>query len=222
MKLSKDKSRHWTDERINTVTHLAGSVFALTGAAILILLAVMEQTPWHIVGMSIYGFSLVFLFVVSTLHHSINASKAVEHALRVVDYCSVFLLIAGTMTPVCLIVIRGPFGWAILGTTWVAAIVAIALKASIGLDKWLTTAFSLILGWMGAVVALVAWSALPLAAFVFLAAGGIAYSIGAIIFYYEWPNLFPGHFGFHEIWHLFVLLAAALHWFFMYRYVLPF
>lgn len=222
MRLSKDGSRHVTDEKINTCTHLAAAVFALLGAVMLIAKAGLQGKPLHVVSFSIYGFSLVFMFIASVLHHGVNSGRRLEGFLVVLDYSAIFLLIAGTITPVSLVVLHGVFGWSLFGVAWALAIGGIVLKAVFpAVDKWITSTLYLAMGWLGVLAAVPVYRQLGWMPLLFLALGGILYSAGAFVFSLEKPNPLPGRFGFHEIWHLFVISGAASHFVFLYFFVLP-
>ncbi|GAA4875445.1 PAQR family membrane homeostasis protein TrhA [Serinicoccus chungangensis] len=217
---SRDGSVHVTDERINTISHLVGSCFALLGAALLIAQAGATGDPWKIVGLSIYSASLVVLFVASTIHHGLDRGPRVNDLLRTLDYTSVFGLIAGTVTPIVLVLERTVAGWAVLGTVWGIAALGIAARSVWrDLPKWVTNTLFIVLGWMPVVLVLTGLT-LPLGALVLMAVGGVLYSVGFVIFIIERPNPVPGVFGFHEIWHLLVMAAAGLHFVLMYAYVL--
>lgn len=217
---SRDGSVHVTDERINTISHLAGSCFALLGSALLIAQAGATGDPWRIVGLSIYCASLVTLFVASTAHHGLDRGPRVNDLLRTLDYTSVFGLIAGTVTPIVLILERTVAGWAVLGTVWGIAALGIAARSVwTDLPKWVTNTLYIVLGWMPVVLVLTGLT-LPLGALLLMAVGGVLYSVGFVIFIIERPNPVPGVFGFHEIWHLLVMAAAGLHFVLMYAYVL--
>lgn len=219
---SKDGSIHVTDERINTASHLAGTIFSLLGAALLIARAAAEATALHVISFSIYGAGLVLLFLASTLHHGIEGKRSTEELFRTFDYLAIFPLIAGTYTPFCLVVLRGVTGWTVFGVVWAVAAAGMALRASIKkLPKWVTTTFYLTLGLVSIVIFPSFFSEMPGAAML-LAAGGAFYIGGNIIFTVEKPNPVPGLFGFHEIWHLFVLAGAFTHYHIMYVYILPY
>ncbi len=220
--VSKDGSRHVTDERFNVVTHLTAAIFSLMGSVLLIVMSSTQAGVWHIVSFSVYGASLTTLFVASSLHHGVDSSPRVEAWLRTVDYIAIYPLIAGTMTPICLVVARGPLGWSVFGVAWLIAGVGITLRVIFeNLPKWVSLTFYGAMGWLGAVVA---WPVLESTTWVgagLVILGGIFYSVGSAIFIVERPNPWPGRFGFHEIWHLFVVCGAALHFAFMYLFVLP-
>ncbi|WP_256970806.1 PAQR family membrane homeostasis protein TrhA [Cellulomonas iranensis] len=218
---SRDGSVHVTDERINTVTHLVASCFALVGAALLVVQASLGGDPWKIVGVAVYGASVLTLFVASTLHHGIDRGPRVNEVLRTLDYDSVFLLIAGTMTPLVLVLFRTPYGWTVLGAVWAVAVAGIVLRSLVrDLPKYVTNTLYIALGWMP-VLLVGSGVSLPAGAYVLMAAGGLLYSVGFVIFVVERPNPVPGVLGFHEIWHVLVVLAAVLHYLLVYWYVLP-
>jgi len=219
---SKDGSPHVTDEVFNTVSHLAGLIFALVVLVLLVVYASIQAKPWHIVSFSIYGASLVALFLASTLHHGINGSPKVEHRLLILDYCAIFLLIAGSYTPVCLVMMRTPLGWSIFGVTWALAISGILLKTLYpGVPKWVTNTIYVCMGWLAILLAVPLLHVMPLMGLIGLIVGGVLYTVGSVIFYLEKPNPIPERFGFHEIWHVLVLLGALSHSLVMFFSVLP-
>ena len=210
-----------TDEKINTVSHLAASCFALVGSALLVTQAAAQGDVWKIVGFSVYAFSVLMLFVCSTLHHGIDKGPRVNEVLRTLDYDAVFVLIAGSVTPLVLVLFRSPYGWAVLGAVWVIAAIGIVLRSVLRtLPKYVTNTLYIALGWMPVLLA-GAGTSLPFGAYALMAAGGIVYSVGFVLFVIEKPNPVPGVFGFHEIWHILVVIAALLHYLLMYVYVLP-
>ncbi|MCG2799138.1 MAG: hemolysin III family protein [Cellulomonas sp.] len=220
-RLSRDGSVHVTDERFNTVSHLFAACFAIVGAALLIVQASVQGDPWKIVGFAIYGLSIVTLFVSSALHHGIDRGPRVNEVLRTLDYDSVFLLIAGSVTPLVLVLFRNPYGWTVLGAVWVIAAVGVVARSLLRqLPKYVTNTLYIALGWL-TVLLVGAAASMPIGALVLMAASGLLYSAGFVVFVIERPNPWPGVFGFHEIWHLVVVVAAFLHYLLMYLYVLP-
>jgi len=218
---SRDGSVHVTDERFNTVSHMFAACFALVGAALLIAQAGAQADPWKIVGFSIYGLSIVTLFVASTLHHGLDHSPRVNEILRTLDYDSVFFLIAGSVTPLVLVLFRTTYGWTVLGGVWAIAVMGIVLRSMLReLPKYVTNTLYITLGWVP-VLLVGAGGSLPAGAYALMAVGGLVYSAGFVIFVIEKPNPWPGVVGFHEIWHLMVVIAALLHYLLMYFYVLP-
>jgi hemolysin III len=219
-KFSKDGSVHVTDELINTVTSLAGACFAILGAALLIVRASVMRQPWAITGFGIYGASLISLFVSSTLHHGYNGSERTDRWLRTYDYVSVFLLIAGTITPLVLVRARTPYGWSVFGAVWAIALLGVTLRVVFHeLPGHITSTFYIVLGWLAALI-VAANLHLSLGGLLLLIAGGILFSFGFVMFILERPNIKPGFFGFHELWHCMVLGGALCQYLMMYFYVL--
>lgn len=201
-------------ERFNAVSHLVGALLAVAGATVLVVLAAMRGDAWKIVAVSIYGAALVLMYSSSTLYHSVQAGRAKDR-LRKMDHQSIYLLIAGSYTPFCLVTLRGPWGWSLFGVVWGLAIVG-------GLqDLWprsdariLSVVIYLVMGW-AAIVALVPMvHALGLAGFAWVAAGGLFYTVG-IVFYALDARVIHAH----GIWHLFVLAGSAAHFVAILTYV---
>lgn len=221
--LSKDGSVHVTDEVINTVTHMSGAVFSLLGMVLLVVNAASQGDPWKIAAFSIYGFSLLLLFVSSTFHHGLNLSPRLNSFFRLFDYVAIYALIAGSYTPICLVVNRNIWGWSVFGVVWAIAAVGIVIKSVFqNLPRWVSHTLYLSMSWVGIVLMVRSIPLFGLSGFALLLGGGIFYTVGAAIYYFEKPNPVPGKFGFHEIWHLFVLAGAFLHYLFMYFVVLPY
>ncbi len=220
--LSKDGSRHVTDEVINTVTHMAGAIFSLLGTVLLITLSAAAGKIWHIVAFSLYGFSLVLLFLASSFHHGISHSKKLDGFFRLFDYLAIFLLIAGTYTPLCLILSRDAWGWSTFGVIWALAAAGITIKSAFpNVPKWFTNTLYVCMGWVGIAMVVHIMPAIGMEGIMLILIGGILYSAGSVIFYIEKPNPIPGKFGFHEIWHIFVLAGAVIHYLFMFYIALP-
>lgn len=219
---SKDGSIHVTDEVINTVTHLAGAIFSLLGTVLLIVFSATDGKVWHVVSFSIYGFSLITLFTASSLHHGLELKPKFNELFRLFDYLAIYLLIAGTYTPLCLVVQRNAWGWSLFGVVWALTALGITIKAVFPrLPRWVSHTFYICIGWVGAVLIVKSFGIIGMEGFLMILGGGILYTAGAVIYYLEKPNPVPGKFGFHEIWHLFVLAGAAMHYLFMYIVVMP-
>ncbi len=220
--MTQGQNEKLTDDKINTITHLVSATLALMGTVLLIVYSSVAGKPWHIVGFSIYGLSLFLTFLASVLHHGVEASEKVDAILNELDYFAIFLLIAGTFTPVCLVLIRDPYGWSVLGVTWAIAITGITIRAIFRHSSKIIT-FTLFptLGWLGLFLAYPVYLKTGVLGVSLVGLGGVFYTIGAIIFGIHKPNPIPGKFGFHEIWHIFVILAALSHFLFMYFFVLP-
>ena len=203
-------------EKFNAVSHLLGAVLALGGTVVLVVLAALGGDPWKVVGVSIYGASLVLMYSSSTLYHSVRGGRAKDF-LRKMDHQSIYLLIAGSYTPFCLVTLRGPWGWSLLGVVWGLAIAGSLQDLRPRNDaRILSVVIYLLMGW-AAIVALVPMvDALGRAGFAWVASGGLFYTVG-IVFYALDARLKHAH----GIWHLFVLGGSICHFFCFLLYVLP-
>jgi hemolysin III len=221
---SRDGSIHATDEVFNSASHLAACILSILGSILLIVKSSVMSDPWKIVSFSIYGASLVFLFVASTLHHSL-VGRSIEPLLRKMDYIAIYPLIAGTFTPLCLVYYHDSYiGWTFCSVVWAIAILGIMATATCfeKIPKWLSMTMYITLGWLGACMSYWLFPKMGLGGFALFLFGGIAFTVGGYIFYTEQPNPVPGRFGFHEIWHIAVILGAFFHWLLMYFYVAPY
>ncbi|HEX8963097.1 MAG TPA: hemolysin III family protein [Rhodocyclaceae bacterium] len=203
------------EEIANAVTHGVGVVFAIVALAVMTAFAALHGNVFHVTSCAIFGGALVLCYTTSTLYHGIPIERA-KRVLRALDHSAIFLLIAGTYTPFMLVNLRGPWGWSLLSVIWALAIGGIVLRLALrGRRHRIVVAFYVAMGW-AVVVALrplldhVAPGGLAL-----LAAGGLAYTGG--IAFYAWRRLPYSH----AIWHGFVLLGSALHFFAVLFYVIP-
>lgn len=213
--IDRDTAKHmYHEERFNALTHLAGTALALAGAIALIVLASRIGDPWKILSVSIYGATLVLLYSVSTLYHSLRGrSKGV---LRKLDHHSIYLLIAGTYTPFCLVTMRGPWGWSLFGVVWGLAAIGILqeLRPRHG-PRILSVMIYVVMGWMALAALVPLLRTLGPSGFAWLAAGGVLYTVG-IVFYALDGRINYGH----GVWHLFVLAGSAAHYVAILCYVL--
>lgn len=213
-RLSKDGSVRVTDEVYNTRIAILGAILAVFGTANLLWRAHVAGSQLHFIGFLIYGIGVLSVFVTSALHHGVNGSPRTNHWLRQLDYCAIFLMIAGTFTPFCMLLVKGSLGARILGLVWALALLGIATKLLFpALPKWTTVLTAVVMGWLGLAIAEPVYDALHLRGLVWLVGGGVVFTIGALIFGLERPNPVPGKFGFHEIWHCCVVAGAAAHYF---------
>lgn len=192
-------------ERFNSFTHLAGTLLAVVGAPVLIVVAAHSGDAWKIVGCAIYGVALFLLYGTSTLYHSLRGRA--KPILRKLDHCSIYLLIAGTYTPFALVTLRGPWGWTLLGLAWGLAALGIAQEFVFGKGRRrLSVLIYVIMGWMGVAALRPLAAGLGEAGLAWLLAGGLLYT-GGIAFYLLDERV--RHF--HGVWHLFVLGGSAAH-----------
>lgn len=214
--LSKDGSIHVTDEVYNTWLSILGAVLTVFGTAHLLWRSYAAGSRLHFLSFLVYGLSVLSVFVTSALHHGVNGSPRTNHVLRQLDYFAVFLMIAGTFTPFCLLLVKGSLGTRILALIWSLTVLGIATKLLYpGLPKWATVAITVAMGWLGLMIAEPVYQAIHWQGLAGLILGGVFFTVGGVIFGLERPNPVPGKFGFHEIWHCCVLAGAASHYFVM-------
>jgi hemolysin III len=165
----------------------------------------------------------VLLYLASALYHLLPVSPRNLERLRIFDHVGIYLLIAGTYTPICLVPLRGGWGWSLLGVIWGLAVFGCAIE--IGWRKapqWLGLVLYLLMGWLAVIAMGPITKTLPAAAVGWLVAGGVVYTLGAVVYALERPRLWPGIFGPHDLWHIFVLGGSACHFVLMLLFVVPF
>jgi len=201
-------------ERFNALTHVVGAVLALAGAVMLVVLAASGGDPRKVVGVAIYGVALVLLYSVSGLYHSLRGRP--KNVLRALDHQSIYLLIAGSYTPFCLVTLRGPWGWTLLGIVWGLAVLGGLQELRPRSEaRVLSVLIYLLMGWVVVVALVPLLQALGSAGLSWLVAGGLFYTVG-IVFYALDTRLAHAH----GVWHLFVLAGSASHYWAILRYVL--
>lgn len=201
-------------EPFAAASHLFGALVGILGAAYLVWAC--DGTYLKVIASLIYGLALVTLFLVSGLFHGLNCSQASINKLERLDYAAIYLLIAGTYTPTCLSVLRGDLGLALLISEWSLALIGIWLALSRGpAHRIAQVVIFLVMGWAFVIVLPSLDRALSSLAFNLLILGGALYTIGAVIFAFNWPSLFRSRFSAHDCWHVIVLLASAAHYAFV-------
>lgn len=208
-------------EPMNALTHLIGDILSFIGLVFLVYFSVVKGTTWHIVSFSVFGISLILLYTASTLYHALNLPKNKIEILQKIDHMMIYVLIAGTYTPVCLTALRGVWGWSLFACIWSIAVIGILLKIFwFNAPRWLSTLFYIGMGWMVIIAFVPLVNAISPQGLNWLVAGGLLYTIGGIIYATKWPKINLKYFGFHELFHLFVLGGSICHFWFMIRYVL--
>lgn len=203
-------------EPVSCLTHLGGAIAALICTVALIYTAVPRGVP-YVVSFTVFGVAMILLYTSSALYHMLRVSKRVSRILQRIDHTMIFSFIAGTYTPACLIALRGVWGWVILVTVWGMAAAGLFMKLFwLTAPRLLSTLVYLIMGWVAVVAIVPLFKALSTAAFILLLLGGVSYTIGAVIYALKRPKLFPRYFGFHEVFHIFVLLGSTFHVIFMF------
>jgi hemolysin III len=193
-------------ERFNGYTHLAGAVLALAGGTILVVMGALKADPWRIVSFSLYAATLFLLYAVSTLYHSTRGRA--KAALRKLDHCSIYLLIAGTYTPFALVTLNGAWGWALFGTAWGLAAVGIVQECWLARGaRAASLAIYCVMGWLAVVALAPLLRALGWQGLAWVIGGGLIYTAGIVFYLYDERIR-----HFHGVWHLFVLGGSAAHY----------
>ena len=201
-------------EKLNAWTHLVGAVLAMLGTIWLMLLASQSGDIWKQVSVAIYGVTLVLLYSISTLYHSVQARM--KGVMRKLDHLSIYLLIAGSYTPFCLVTLRGPWGWSLFGIVWGLAVLGMLQEIKPRSEaRVLSLVIYALMGWIVLVAVKPLLAALGTAGFIWLAAGGVMYTVGIVFFGYD-----TRYRHWHGIWHVFVMAGSLLHFVAISFYVL--
>lgn len=203
----------------SALTHFIACLMAAIAASPLIMKAPSGMTTTAV---AIFAVSMILLYGASTLYHSVNVTGKVLSVFRKIDHMMIFVLIAGSYTPVCLIALGGSMGYSLLALVWGVAVAGMFINVLwITCPKWVSSVIYIAMGWLCLLVFGTLWSTLPHAAFGWLLAGGIIYTIGGVIYALKLPvfNSLHKNFGSHEIFHLFVMGGSICHFIFMYFYI---
>ena len=206
----------------SAITHFIAMMLAVFAAAPLLVKSALSGTANMLPAMTIFILSMILLYGASATYHSLNIGGRVLRIFRKVDHMMIFVLIAGSYTPVCLIVLGGKMGYTLFAVVWGIAIAGMLLKACwVTCPKWFSSIIYIAMGWVCVFVFGSLWNTLPHSAFLWLLTGGIIYTIGGVIYALKLPLFNSRHtfFGSHEIFHLFVMGGSLCHFIFMYHYV---
>lgn len=203
------------EEVMNAITHGIGTLLAVAGLVLLTVFAYLYGEVWHILSFSIYGTTLVLLYLASTLYHSFT-NERLKYIFKILDHSAIYLLIAGTYTPFTLVPLHGVLGWTLFGIVWGLAILGIVLKVFfVGRFKFISTLCYIIMGWFIIIAIKPLIATVATLGIMWLLIGGLFYTLGAV--FYLWNKL-PYN---HAIWHLFVLAGSISHFIAVFFYVLP-
>lgn len=207
-------------EPVNGLTHFFTAIAALGG--LIALLVIGWGNPGKEVSLTVYGVSVILLFAASATYHMVKARPAVIEVLRKFDHSAIYLLIAGTYTPICFNMFSGFWQWGMLTIIWSLAAVGIIVKIFvIKAPRWVSAGVYVVMGWLCVIALQEMLTALPAGALIWLAVGGIIYTFGAVVYITKIFDFVPGKFGFHEVWHIFVMLGALAHFIAVMIYVAP-
>ena len=221
--LNELRGKFYIKEPGSAITHFIGMIMALIAAFPLLIKAAAQPDPVYLISMSVYAASLILLYAASTTYHTFDKSKKVNTILKKIDHMMISVLIAGSYTPICLLVLGGRTGIILLAIVWSFAIAGILIKAFwVYCPKWVSSVLYIGMGWTCVLAFTQLLNSLSPAAFVWLLAGGIIYTVGGVIYALKLPIFNSKHkyFGSHEIFHLFVMAGSACHFVVMYAFVL--
>lgn len=205
---------------MNGFTHFIGIILSIIGTILLIKLSLHPYRPIHLISFTIFGLGMISLYTTSTLYHWLKLSEAGIAKFRKADHIMIFIYIAATYTPVCTLALPGSLGLGLLAIVWLIAIGGTIIKIFwMNAPRWLSTLLYVLMGWLAVIVIYPLFDALPAEALFWLFTGGLFYTIGSVIYAFKKPNLFPGILGFHEIFHLFVILGSFSHFWLVYKYI---
>lgn len=201
------------EERASFITHAIGLVFSIIGASAIMINAISANDQWKLIGALLFSISLVMLYTASTLYHGVRTLE-LKKRMKIFDHCAIYCLIAGCYTPFTLVPLRGPLGWTLFATVWSIALFGILFKLFFtGKFRILSTLLYLAMGWLVVLAQEPIREILPHNAILLILAGGISYTLGALIYLARWPVFH------HAIWHLFVMAGSTFHYFAVYFYV---
>lgn len=207
-------------EPVNTLTHFVTFLAAIVGLVFLVMMS--QGNTGKLVTMTIYGVSVILLFGASSIYHWLKVSPKVELLLRKLDHISIYIMIAGSYTPVFYYGLTGGWRWTMLVSVWVLALIGMVLKLwFLHIPRFVSTGFYVTLGWIALVPFFQLVHHLPVGALVMMGAGGVAYTIGAVIYATKKLDFFPNKFGFHEIFHLFISIGGVTHFLMMIFFFIP-
>jgi len=207
-------------EPVNTWTHLIPFVAAIIG--LMFLISISKNSISKLITMTIYGLSVIVLYGASSLYHWVRTTPQTELLLKKVDHISIYFLIAGTYTPVFYYGLVGTWRWAMLASVWTLAIVGMVLKICfIHAPRYVSSIFYVSLGWIALIPFVQLIKHLPIEAIILMAIGGVAYTMGAVIYATKIFDFFPKRFGFHEIFHLFIAMGSIVHFIMILIYIVP-
>ena len=203
---------------VSSMTHLLGAIISIPLTVLLVVQSAKHATPWHVVSFSIFGAAMLALYSASAVYHMLPISEKAQAVLRRIDHMMIFVLIAGTYTPICLVPLRGAWGYTLLGLVWGAAAAGIVLKALwMDAPRWLSSAIYVLMGWIVVIAMYPLAQAVSTGMLWLLFGGGITYTVGAVIYALKKPYFNFRFFGFHELFHLFVMGGSAFHVMFMFK-----
>jgi hemolysin III len=213
--------KRYIREPVNGLTHAFAAFLGMIGFIVLLYKTVTEGAFNKTLAFSIFGSSMVCMYLSSALFHSLPVKKRGLERFRILDHCMIYVFIAGSYTPMCLLTMKSFWGWVFFAGIWAIALAGIFQKIIWPSEpRWLSTGIYMVAGWLGGLFLLpIIFENHPPAFLIWILTGGVAYTIGAVIYGLKKPNPLPGWFGHHEIWHLFVMIGSLAHFWAFYRFL---
>lgn len=214
--MNKDKK-----EITSALTHLGGAIFAIIGMIMLLYNAIRSHNTMSIIAFIIFGLSMILLYSTSTIYHFIDSSKEqAKLVMRKLDHIMIFVLISGTYTPICLLALKNTVGYTLLSVVWTITFIGIFIKIFwINAPRWVSSGLYIGMGWISVLVFAPLVKSMELGGIIWLVLGGVMYTVGGVIYGLKKPNIDKPWFGFHELFHLFVLAGTFCHFIMMYFYI---
>lgn len=214
--MNKDKR-----EITSALTHLGGAIFAVIGMIMLLYNALQSHNTMGVIAFIIFGLSMILLYSTSTIYHFIDSSKKrAKLVMRKLDHIMIFVLISGTYTPICLLALKNTVGYTLLSVVWTITFIGVFIKIFwINAPRWVSSGLYIGMGWLSVLVFIPLVKSMPLGGIAWLVLGGIMYTVGGVIYGLKKPNIDKPWFGFHELFHLFVLAGTFCHFLMMYFYI---
>ena len=210
-----------SNEPVSSATHLIAALLSIAGLSLLVTLAAVRGTAIHVVSFSIFGASLVLLYLFSTLYHFLSKSHPAKDLFQILDHIAIYILIAGTYTPLVLIVLPTSWGWGMFGAIWGLAFSGVLMKVFQPVRRWISGGLYLLMGWLIVIALVPLKEALPLEGILWLLAGGIFYTAGTVFCALDTVVKLNKWYTLHDVFHVFVMLGSFSHFWFMFKFVLP-
>ncbi|MCH7518906.1 MAG: hemolysin III family protein [Candidatus Dadabacteria bacterium] len=208
-------------EPMSALTHFIAFLGVFFGLLVLLYISTYPVIkPLHIITFSIFGVSMMMVYAASTVYHTLFLSEKGIKRLKKIDHMMIFVSIASTYTPICLIALKGFWGWSLLAIIWGLAVIGILIKIFwIHAPRWFSSVIYVTAGWIALIYLLPIINALGTSGSLWLFIGGGFYTLGAVIYAIGRPDPWPGFFGFHEVFHVFIMVGSVMHFWLMYDYI---
>lgn len=207
---------------VSALTHFVATLLSIAGLAVLVTLGALSGGAAHVIGFSIFGAALILLYLASTLYHFISHEHPAKDFFQIIDHSMIYVLIAGTYTPLVLVALPPAWGWSLFGVIWGLALLGIVVKlCRLSVPHVVMTALYLVMGWLVLIAFVPLGESIPAAGFFWLALGGVFYTVGAVIYAFDKRIQLARWYTLHDVFHVLVMLGSFSHFWFMLKFVLP-